>query len=351
MTVLQKKPGKPPTIRDVAARAGVSPMTVSRVLNACVRVSPKTKSAVEQAIKELHYIPNASAKALSATDFRRIALLHSDSMTSAYVGELLLGALQEASDQHVYLVMEHYVPGDTPQAVLSQIAAAHVGGVILPPPLCDWEELIEALLAEGLAVVAIAPDRERDNVPRVYVDDRRAAYEMTSHLFALGHERIAFVNGHPAHRGSQRRLEGFKEAHAHHLKALDDELIVPGDFSFKSGLEAGEKLLGSGSPPTAIFACNDDMAAAVLTVAHQQMISVPAQLTICGFDDTPLASSIWPNLTTVRQPIQQMSRAAVKILSLAMLSGPQTTQEDGKGSVQLGFQIVRRQTDAIPAYH
>lgn len=351
MTVPQKKPSKPPTIRDVAARAGVSPMTVSRVLNACIRVSPKTKSAVERAIKELHYIPNASAKALSGTDFRRIALLHSESMTSAYVGELLLGALQEASDQHVYLVMEHYVPGDTPQAVISQIAAAHVGGVVLPPPLCDWEELIEALLAEGLAVVAIAPDRERDNVPRVYVDDRRAAYEMTSHLFALGHERIAFVNGHPAHRGSQRRLEGFKKAHADHLKALDDELIVPGDFSFKSGLEAGEKLLGSGSRPTAIFACNDDMAAAVLTVAHQQMISVPAQLTICGFDDTPLASSIWPNLTTVRQPIQQMSRAAVKILALAMWSGPQTTQQDGRGSVQLGFQIIRRQTDAIPAYH
>lgn len=341
---------KPPTIKEVAACAGVSVMTASRAVNGKALVSAKARRAVELAVKELGYIPNASARALAGSADRRVALLHSNSTTSAYLGELLLGALGEAPQRHLHLVVEQCAPGAFAEEIVEQVAHANVAGVILPPPLCDWPELIAGLTGRDIAIVAIAPDQDGPDMLVVGTDDRHAAYDLTRHLIELGHRRIGFIEGNVRHRSSARRLQGFRDALLHHGLDHDDQLIVPGDYSYRSGLDAAERLMSLEPRPTAIFACNDDMAAAAITVAHQRRINVPAEISICGFDDTPLASAIWPALTTIRQPIRDMSREAIGLLAMRFRS-----QDEGAegiiGKVKLDYQLIRRQSDAVPARH
>lgn len=341
---------KPPTIKEVAAHAGVSVMTASRAVNGKALVSAKAKRAVDLAVKALGYVPNASARALAGSADRRVALLHSHSTTSAYLGELLLGAMSEAPQRHLHLVVEQCAPGAFAAEIVEQVAHAHVAGVILPPPLCDWAELVEGLRARDIAIVAIATDQDVPDMLSVSTDDRHAAYDLTRHLIELGHKRIGFIEGNPRHRSSARRLQGYKDALVHHALDLDEALIVPGDFTYRSGLDAAERLMALDARPTAIFACNDDMAAAAITVAHQRKINVPAEISICGFDDTPLASAIWPALTTIRQPIRDMSREAIGLLAMRFRS--QDEGADGIiGKVKLDYQLIRRQSDAVPARH
>ncbi|WP_313801379.1 LacI family DNA-binding transcriptional regulator [Sphingobium sp.] len=338
---------KLPTIRDVAARAGVSVMTVSRVVNKQSWVSPQTRAKVEKAIGDLNYAPNATARALAGGDDRRVALLYRNTTTSAYLGELLLGGLDEAAKHHLHLVVEQCEAGATAEEIVAQIQQARVSGVIVPPPLCDWDELAEALARHDIMRVAIAPD-ESHGMMVVAIDDRQAASEMTRHLIDLGHRRIAFIQGNAQHRSSARRLEGFRTSMAAQGLTVDEDYVVEGDFSYRSGLEAAERLLSLTIRPTAIFACNDDMAAAAITIAHQRQINVPADLTVCGFDDTPLAAAIWPTLTTIRQPIRDMSRAAMTLLASAIRGGG---EKDGQDMTRLDYSLIRRQSDAVPRLH
>lgn len=348
---MQKDPQKkPPTIRDVAAKAGVSVMTASRAINGKALVSAKARQAVEQAVKDLGYVPNASARALAGSADRRIALLHSNSTTSAYLGELLLGALAEARQRHLHLVVEQCAPGAFAEEIVDQVSKAHVAGVILPPPLCDWAALVDTLQARDIAIVGIAPDQDMAGMLAVGTDDRHAAYDLTRHLIDLGHRQIGFIEGNPRHRASARRLQGFRDCLADHGIALDERWIVPGDFSYRAGLDAAEQLLSLDTPPSAIFACNDDMAAAAITVAHQRRINVPADITICGFDDTPLASAIWPALTTIRQPIRDMAREAVGLLAQHFGDSDEGAAR-AAAKVKLDYQLIRRQSDAVPARH
>lgn len=342
---------KAPTIRDVAAHAGVSVMTASRAVSGKGPVSAKARTAVQQAVTALGYIPNASARALAGNADRRVALLHSNSTTSAYLGELLLGALAEAPQRHLHLVVEQCAPGAFAEEIVDQVSHAHVAGVILPPPLCDWSELVERLQARDIAVVGIAPDMAGPDILTVGIDDRHAAYDLTRHLIDLGHRRIGFIEGNPRHRASLRRLQGFRQCLNDHGIPPDPAWIVPGDFSFRSGLDAAERLMNLPDRPTAIFACNDDMAAAAITVAHQRRINVPADVTICGFDDTPLANAIWPALTTIRQPIRDMAREAIGLLGIHFRNQDEGAEGEPAARVKLDYQLIRRQSDAVPARH
>jgi LacI family transcriptional regulator len=170
---------------------------------------------------------------------------------------------------------------------------------------------------------------------------------MTSHLLSLGHVRVGFITGNPDQTASARRQEGYEAALRERGLAVDPELIAPGLFTYRSGLDAAERLLRLKNPPTAIFASNDDMAAATVAAAHSHGLAVPSDLTVCGFDDTAMATTIWPELTTVRQPIGDMSRAALDLLvrkvKAQRAGAPQPT-----GHQRLPFTLVRRQSDAAP---
>jgi LacI family transcriptional regulator len=174
----------------------------------------------------------------------------------------------------------------------------------------------------------------------VRIDDRLAAYEMTRHLLALGHRRLGFVLGNPDQAASAERMAGFYAA-VREAGGVDVR-VAQGDFSYASGLAAGEHLLSAERPPTAIFASNDDMAAAVVSVAHRRHLDVPGELSVVGFDDTTAAVTLWPPLTTVHQPVH---RLAAEAMALVLSDGAA-----GEGGDRiLEHEIVTRQSAAAPA--
>ena len=170
---------------------------------------------------------------------------------------------------------------------------------------------------------------------------------MTRHLVALGHRRIGFVCGNPNQTASDRRLAGYRDALIEAAIEVDDALIMPGLFSYRSGLDAAEQLMTLEARPTAIFASNDDMAAATVAVAHRHGIDVPGDLSVCGFDDTAIATTIWPELTTIHQPIAAMSRAALDLLA-GEVRRRRAGQAIATRHMLLDFELVRRQSDATP---
>lgn len=335
-----------PTINDVAKHAGVSPMTVSRVINSEEVVKQSTREKVQAAIEALNYSPSAAARSLAGGDETRIGLLYSNPSAS-YLSEFLVGSLDQASRAGVDLVVEKWDEETSIKAVVDHLVRGRIDGVILPPPLCDLDAMADALAAAGIPAVAVATSRASSVLAAVSIDDHHAAQEMTRHLIALGHSRIGFIRGNPNLRASQQRLDGYLAALAEAGIAPDEALIAQGYFTYRSGLEAAEQILALDSPPTAIFASNDDMAAASVAMAHRNGLDVPGDLTVCGFDDTSLATTIWPELTTIRQPISAMARAAVDAL-VRQIKGRRGKGGEEVPHLLLDYELIRRQSDAAP---
>ncbi len=334
-----------PTINDVARRAGVSPMTVSRVINSEGNVRETTLQRVKDAIAALNYVPNRAARSLAGAANLRIGLLYSNP-SAAYLSEFLLGSLDQSSRSDVQLVVEKCEIGDHEIQVANHLIDGGIDGIILPPPLCDSAGILAALEEAGTPTVVVATGRPPKTMLAVTIDDFAAAEAMTRHILSLGHTRIGFIAGNPNQTASARRLEGFRAALRRANVAADPALIADGLFTYRSGLDAAERLLDAGDPPTAIFAANDDMAAATVAVAHRRGFDVPGDLTVCGFDDTTLATAIWPELTTIHQPIADMSRKAVELLVATIRQGRSGADADRQHV--LDYTLIRRQSDAAP---
>ncbi len=331
------------TIADVAKRAGVSPMTVSRVVNGEANVRDSTREKVNAAISALSYTPNQAARRLAGSKLIRIAILYSNPSAS-YLNELLVGVLNRASLGHLQLVVQKCEEG-TDEA--RELIDNGIDGIILPPPLCDSRVLLDLVTKTSTPAVAVASGQPDRRICAIGIDDYRAAHEMTWHLIALGHHRIGFITGHPNQTASARRLAGFRAAMKEAKLDVPDEVIAQGMFNYRSGLDAAEVLLTADPRPTAVFASNDDMAAATVAIAHRLGLDVPGDLTVAGFDDAALATTIWPELTTVRQPIVDMAGAAVDLLVTQIRA-----QRDGRSEkcehVVMDFSLIRRQSDAAP---
>jgi LacI family transcriptional regulator len=303
------------TIEDVARAAGVSAMTVSRVINKEKNVRDKTRDRVLKAIKELKYSPNMAARSLAAGDATHIGLLYSNP-SAAYLSQFLVGALDGARKAGVHLGIEACEGEDegSQAEAAKHIAAADVEGVILPPPLSESVPILTELALAEMPVVTVAMGKLYENALNVRIDDFAAAAEITNYLINLGHRRIALIKGHPQQIASAERERGFRAAvNAAGLNPADIA-VEQGFFTFRSGLEAAEKLLDNPRRPTAIFASNDDMAAAAVSVAHRRGLDVPGDLSVVGFDDTAPATTVWPELTTIRQPVAAMAAAALDLL-------------------------------------
>nr|WP_183461987.1 LacI family DNA-binding transcriptional regulator [Microbulbifer rhizosphaerae] len=336
-----------PTISDVARRAGVSPMTVSRVINGESNVRASTREVVNTAIEELGYTPNRAARSLAGANQINIGLLYSNP-SAAYLSEFLVGGLEQAGRHNVQLSVEKCDVELDAEEVAYRLVSRGMEGILLPPPLSDSPQVLDALESSDTPAVAIASGQlQKKNVSAVSIDDYRAAHAMTRHLISLGHQRIGFIVGDTNQVASERRLSGYRDAlHEAGLPA-PEELVAPGLFTYRSGLDAAEQLLGLETIPTAIFASNDDMAAATVAVAHRYGLDVPGDLSVCGFDDTALATTIWPELTTIHQPIIEMSRAAVDLLIKKIRARRAGTKDECR-HLLLDFTLVRRQSDAPP---
>ena len=333
------------TIQDVARFAGVSPMTVSRVINGEKNVRASTREAVQAAIRELNYQPNPAARSLAGADLVRIGLLYSNP-SAAYLSEFLVGSLDQCSRSNIQLVVEKCDEAHA-RAAARRLVASGVDGIILPPPLCDVAEVTQALRDAKVPAVVVATGEPPPDTSAVRIDDFAAAQAMTQRLIDLGHRRIGFIRGHPNQTASRLRFEGHSAAIAEaHLDA-DEAPAEQGYFSYLSGFEAAERLLARNPRPTAIFASNDDMAVACIAAAHRAGLDVPRDLSIVGFDDSAIATTVWPELTTIRQPIADMSRQAVALLfdEIRSRRAGQTAQHP---VVLQAFELIRRQSDAAP---
>lgn len=335
-----------PTIADVAAEAGVSAMTVSRVVNGESNVLAKTRDKVNAAVKALGYIPNPAARSLAGGQQCRIALLHSNP-SAAYLSELLVGSLAGAAACDVELTVEPCSADEKFDTLVTRLSSHRIDAVLLPPPLCENPLLLAALLAAGVPIAQIASGKPSALAQAVTIDDENAAYAMTKRLIEMGHRRIGFVSGNTNQTASALRRTGHEFALAEAGIAADPALFAQGDFTYRSGLAAAEDLLSRKPFPTAIFASNDDMAAAAVAVAHRLGLEVPGDISVCGFDDTTMATTIWPELTTVRQPIAAMARRAVRLLADVVRGGKADVPVRHE---QLKFEVIARASDGPPRH-
>ncbi len=302
---------RPATIVDVAREAGVSFKTVSRVLNGEPNVREPTRQRVLEAVQTLGYRANPYARNLRAAQSRLIAVYFSNPSRN-YTSEIQIGVLQRCNAEGFNAIFEQAEGGV--DSLVSLRGEPDLAGVILVPPLTEDTAILDRLRSAGIPFVRLADRDMPGETGHVSMDDERAASEMTDYLISLGHRRIGFIAGPKDHTSSQLRETGFRASLDRHGIPLEPDLMARGDFHFESALRAAEGMLSAGAPPTAIFASNDDMAAGVLAVAYRRGIRIPADLSVAGFDDTPLASVVVPSLTTIYQPIREMAAQAASIL-------------------------------------
>ncbi|MEA5667331.1 LacI family DNA-binding transcriptional regulator [Stenotrophomonas sp. MH1] len=333
--------GRPGRVRieDVAASAGVSIKTVSRVLNNEPNVSARTRAQVEAAVEQLRYRPLPSARVLAGRRSYLVAMLF-DNPSSNYLMEIELGVLDACQAQHYNLMLAPlvYNADDIVAKVESLIMQSQLDGIVLTPPLTDDDALLARLVDLGVPYSSISA-REQNRHVGVVVDEFGAVCALMAHLAGLGHTRIAHISGPAAHGASTWRLAGYREGLRRAGLRYDAKLVVNGEFSYESGYAGANQLLDSAQPPTAIFAGNDDMAAGVICAISERGLSVPGDISVSGFDDTPIARQIYPSLTTIRQPTREMGRVAASELLKEI-------REMGSGGVvDLAYTLqVRRST-------
>ena len=335
------------TASDVARVAGVSPMTVSRVINGEASVRQTTRAAVNRAIEDLGYSPNKAARSLASANQVQIGLLYTNP-SSPYLSAMLFGVLEQARQSDTQIVVVECDEGPDALQAIRSILQSGVDGILLTPPLADDQNVLDALAKSEVLAVTIGTRHPNAPFPSVCIDEYSAAQAMTRHIISLGHRRIGFITGHPDHRSTHWRIDGFRDAMREAGLTVDEDLLVPGRYSYRSGLEAADRLLNQDNPPTAIFASNDDMAAATVATAHRHNIEVPRDLTVCGFDDTLLATAIWPEMTTIHQPIASMAHTAIVLLEKYIRSkrgGP----DMGREHLELEHRLIKRQSDAPPS--
>ncbi|HEY0342729.1 MAG TPA: LacI family DNA-binding transcriptional regulator [Steroidobacteraceae bacterium] len=327
--------GQRATINDIARLAGVSKKTVSRVINQSPFVKEETRSRIDAVIKQLGYTPDPQARGLA---FRRsflIGLVY-DNPNAQYIVNSQEGVLDALRGSGFELVVhpcdrlsEDFIPG-----VRRFVERQKLHGVILLPPISEDQGLARTLEEIDCQFVRLASVR-LDNTPMMIVSsDREAAAEAATYLEALGHRHIGFIAGPSQHRSAHERQSGFMDALDKRGLSLPPGLIVEGAYSFESGVACAEVLLARRPRPTAIFASNDEMAAGVYKAAYRLKISIPDELSVVGFDDSPVASRLSPALTTIRLPIRDMARlAASKLIPSVVTPGEAADESAGEGIV------------------
>lgn len=340
------------TIKHVAAEAGVSLQTVSRVINNGPNVRPEVRERVNAAVEKLGYVPSLAAQRMGGSRSYLLLALNDRDRTiegwrlgegTDWVDQMLMGGMLECAE-HGYRMIFELVDthsSNVEREIQAAISALHPDGVILTPPHSDNALIINLLTQLGLPFARIG-----SVVPgpgfTITMDDRAAGKVATEHLLDLGHTRVGFITGSDEWAISGARLEGYKAALAERGLALDEALIGQGDFSFESGVAAMEAFYKLASPPTAVVGSNDQMSLAALRVATARGLKAPDQLAIVSFDDTPIVKFSNPPLTAIVQPVAAMTAEAARLLIRAKAGDADLPQ-----GVVIPFDlVVRRSTRA-----
>lgn len=311
------------TVKDVAARAGVSPATVSRVMAGDYPVTAGTRARVQRAVRELDYVANAQARALKGAGTRMVAFVMDD-VTGPSFAYVAKGVEEEATAEgRLCLICTTHGDPSRELAVVEAMREQHadavilVGGGFLDETYRDrMIHFAYALDKAGSRLVLCGRPPLGDDVPTTVVeyDNEGGAYAMTSHLLSKGHRRIVYLgNVRTNHTTSRDRIKGYTRAHEAYGVPADPALIVPGEYSQISGYATTKRLLAEGVAFTAIFAATDMVAAGVLLALREAGVRVPDDVSVVGYDDIPLAVNVVPALTTVRVPTEELGRTAVRL--------------------------------------
>jgi DNA-binding LacI/PurR family transcriptional regulator len=315
--------GRPPTLEDVAARAHVGRGTASRVLNGSRHVSDAARTAVQQAVDELGYVPNQAARALVTRRTESVALVVSEA-EERFFGEPFFAAIVRGVGTALaaarYTLLLSIAQSDDDRDRLERfLAPAHVDGVLLISLRGD-DALPGRLESRGVPTVLGGRPAGATPVSFVDVDNRRGGLLAVHHLLQSGRRRVAHVAGPRDMAAGLERLEGYHDAHLEAGVPVDHRLVVQGDFGERSGYQAGRELLGVEPLCDAVFAASDPMALGVLRALAEAGLSVPDDVAVVGFDDSDVARHTSPPLTTVHQPVEEMGREMVRLL-LARIAG------------------------------
>jgi LacI family transcriptional regulator, galactose operon repressor len=304
---------RPPTIRDVAARAGVSHQTVSRVMNDSPRVTAATRERVLASIEELGFVPSPLARGLLSNKTRSLGVVAED-ISDHFFARMAAGAEAEARRRGYYLMIGSVEPGDDEAGYLRLMLERRVEGLIVARPSVPLSA--EALTA-GVPVVAVGVGAQTD-VPVVDVDNRRGGYDATKHLLERGHRRIATIVGPGSWPSAAARLDGYRRA----LQEAGAEELVEqaADWGLEDGLAAASRLLERNAGFTALFAHSDLIALGAIRRLREAGLRVPDDVSVVGYDDLPVADYVEPALTTVHQPMREVGEVAAGLL-LDQLAG------------------------------
>lgn len=339
-----KQAASKPTINDIARLAGVSKKTVSRVINRSPLLNEDTREKVEAVIRDTGYVPNPQARALALGRNFLIGIIH-DNPNAQMILNMQQGILEALRDTEFEMVVRPVDRGSATMMddVRSFITRQRLYGIVILPPISENDELARLCEELGCRYVRMGSAALDDEAHMVASNDRDAVAEATRYLISQGHKRIGLVAGPHGFRSARERREGFELALEEAGIKLPRSLVADGQYTFESGITATEMLLDQSPRPTAIFASNDEMATGVLFAARSRGIAVPEDLSIVGFDDTPIASRLWPPLTTVRWPIVAMGRSA----ALKLIAGSENEDAIAEPSTFLST-LIRRGSVAPP---
>jgi len=341
------------TIKHVAAEAGVSLQTVSRVINDGPNVRDAIKERVLAAIEKLGYVPSLAARRMGGRRSYLLLALNDRDRTiegwrsgdgTDWVDQMLLGGMLKCAEHGYRMIFELVDTHDAhvERAIGAALAGLHPDGVILTPPHSDNPVITELLAARSIPFARIGSQQGPGFA--IAMDDARAAAAATQHLISLGHRRVGFITGSDEYALSGARLEGYRSAIQAAGLPDDIDLIARGDFTFDSGVAATRRLLALNQPPTAILASSDQMSLAALQVAHSLGLDVPRDLSIVSFDNTPIVKFSRPPLTAIRQPIADMTACAADLLIRFANGDP--VEETSK---ILPFDLIVRGSTAPPS--
>jgi LacI family transcriptional regulator len=300
-------------MKDVAQRAGVSPSTVSHVINETRFVSQQLRDRVLHAMRELNYQPSAVARGLRTKRTQVIALIIPD-ITNPYFPEVARG-VQDVAEENEYSVILCNTDRMRGRELrfLKALRGQQVDGLILNPSEVTSGDLQDLQDAQ-IPVVLIGSQIDHLDLDVVMVDNVQGAYDAVSHLIDLGHRRIGLVGGPRAASSGEQRFQGYVRALTDHDIPIDGEIITEGRFTREGGYESMKHLLALQSPPAAVFASSDVMAIGALMAIQEEGLQVPNDVSLVGFDDIAEASTTTPRLTTISQPKYQTGQVAAQLL-------------------------------------
>jgi LacI family transcriptional regulator len=306
---------------DVARISGVSLTTVSRVVNGHSNVRELTRRRVQSTMREQGYVAHVSARALARGRTQVIGLLMQE-VQNPFSYAVVSGIDEQVSElDYDFLLCTTHARREKEAEYVARLSHGMVDGlvIVLPRGLPDY---VEQLRAEAFPFVLIDYDAEAPGCTVINATNRMGTRHAIRHLLGLGHRHIGFITGRPDVGATHERLAGFRDAMGEAGVPVDERHIVPGDFMEPRGHDAALELLaGAPARPTAIFASSDGAAVGVLRAARELGLEVPRDLSVVGFDDVAEAAWSAPPLTTVRQPLREMGRCAVRQL-LALLDDP-----------------------------